>query len=134
MTISRLSKHNLEKLVFAGILLLSFFTIVYRASSIPATQDEVISFFEYVASDSSWLLDFRTANNHLLNTLLGKLFTGLFGMNMFSFRLPNALAFLVYGLGVWRISSRLKFEMKWLLILNLMIAYPIIEYFGLARG
>ncbi|MCO4807670.1 MAG: hypothetical protein KC456_13890 [Flavobacteriales bacterium] len=128
------TKIAIERIVFALLLALIVLMTLVRAYLIPPTQDEVISFFEYAISDSSWMLDTRTSNNHLLNTILGKACTLLFGLNMFAFRLTNVLALILYGLGVWRIGSRLKFEMKWLLMINLLFAYPIIEYFGLARG
>ncbi len=77
------------------------------------------------------------ANNHILNTLIVKLFVYLFGINQVVVRLPNLLSFVVYAIAVFRINKlTLKLNSIWFIPASLLfIEYPyFLDFFGLCRG
>lgn len=127
-------KKHIELYTFGLITLFLWVFIWLKAYNVPPTQDEANSFFEYIVGDWSRVFKASSPNNHFLNSALGKLTTSLFGDSMFVFRLPNVLAFPVFGFYLWQIANRLNAISRWGLIIGLFGCYPLIEYFGLARG
>ncbi len=76
-------------------------------------------------------------NNHILNTLIVKLFVYLFGINQVVVRLPNLLSFIAYAIAVFRINRiALKENSIWFIPASLLfVAYPyFLDFFGLCRG
>jgi len=73
-------------------------------------------------------------NNHILNTLLMKLFQALFGTSELILRLPNILAHILYLIFSFKIFNRYS-ERNAILFFILMNANPfLIDFFSLARG
>ncbi len=87
-----------NKLLVRIVFLFLLIYLVFRAFILPPYCDEISSLFEYIESkrfiESS--LKESSANNHLFNTLLAKLFYLIFGDNFFFLRIPNILAFILY--------------------------------------
>ena len=112
--------------------------ILLRAIKIPITHDEAGTIINF-STQSIWnIISYRDPipNNHILNTLLIKLSTNLFGFNELSCRLPNIVAGLIFLLATYKLGFilfekpliRLSFQI-------IMIANPfVIEFFALARG
>jgi hypothetical protein len=76
-------------------------------------------------------------NNHILNTLLVKLFVFLFGNHQLVIRLPNLLSFLVYGTAIFRINKIVfKDDSIFFIPATLFfISNPyLLDFFGLSRG
>ena len=76
-----------------GLALLLY--TVLRALQVPFTHDESLSYLHYVSKDLRTILTFdgpERANNHLLNSLLAKTTSSVFGVSEFTLRLPNLIA------------------------------------------
>ena len=117
-----------------GGLLLAYTS--YRAHALSFTHDESLSYLFHVSrSYQSILFDAGTANNHLLNTALMKLFGELFGSHPFSLRLPNLIGhgiYLVFSCLWLRLFGRPFVLVAGFLALNLN-PY-LLDFFSLARG
>lgn len=131
------SNTNKRDLIFSYILpglliaLPALLYISYRAVNLSFTHDESLSFF-IANGDPSYAM---TPNNHLLNTVLMRIFGNLFGNSEFSLRLPNILAFILYcAAGLSIIKNLKKPEISILLFAILVLNSPMFEFFGLARG
>lgn len=124
-------KRHLDTAILIGVWLI----VIHRVLTIPPTQDEVISFFEYLQFGWAKLIDISIPNNHLVNTLLGKLCVALFDNTIPSFRLANALVgFGAYAYAVRKISHLYSGLMRWSIFFCFLFCYPVFEYFSLARG
>ncbi len=113
-----------------GFILLKGFTASF-------THDESNTFNRFVQQESVWeILTYHKpiANNHLLNTLLMKGFSKVFGAHDLILRMPNILAFISYIVFSFMLvnlaNSRLVLPI-WIL----MVANPyLLDFFALARG
>ena len=129
----------LEKLInpwLALHFLLIFSLVCIRAVLAPIVPDEAFTFFLYVEPETVFYPAAQVdANNHYLNSILSIWSTKLFGLNAFSFRLPNVLAFLVYYYSAYKIASFFSQKWKfWVAILAFTSIYPLFEFFSLSRG
>lgn len=118
-----------------GVLIFTY--TVLRAYFISITWDESQSYHEYIKNNIVLLqtYDMLSANNHILNTLGGIIFTNLFGVSEFTLRMPSLIAHLFFLFYSAKLVS--TFGNKWIslsafLILNLN-PY-LLDYFSLARG
>ncbi len=127
-----------ETVYRAALLPISGFFIVYeilRAVRVGFTEDEASTLLLYLSHDLSAVFNFSAANNHLLNSVLTKIFILPGGSGEFVLRLPNLLSYLVYLLFSFMIVN--KFKNRWMavggfLLLNLNIY--ILDFFSLCRG
>lgn len=108
--------------------------VYYRSQQIPPTQDEVISFFEFALGDYKNNIDFKSANNHPLNTVLGRISVECFGPTLDSFRLPNVFSFALYCVFIYKIGKKLRRNHSIYLTPILLLNPIILDYFSLARG
>jgi hypothetical protein len=127
-------------LVLAG---LSFF-VIFKAVHIPITFDESSSFGlceqpiwqimmnqNWDGSPSSW------PNNHILNTILMKYSSAIFGTQPWALRLPNILAFLMFGVCMYLLALRYFSSSLWLLFLPVIFMFGnpyLIDFYSVARG
>ncbi len=104
------------------------------------THDEASTWFHHQGSQffrCLWDANcWRSANNHLLNTLLWQQTTQWLGPGELGMRLPNVLAHLVFlgssGFLVWQLGHRLWPSLSAFLLLN---GNPfLLDFFALARG
>ncbi|HEX6333292.1 MAG TPA: hypothetical protein VFZ78_03635 [Flavisolibacter sp.] len=122
----------------AIIGMLLFVYIVIRAIVIPVTHDEVQTCL-YFSQMPVWdIIAYRDPipNNHILNTLLVKLFVSISGWHELSIRLPNILGFMVYfgfAMGVIRMISK-HFLVTLFCMAALFFNPYFLEFFSLARG
>jgi hypothetical protein len=106
--------------------------IGYRAYHFSFTCDESLSFFIARYHDQQYA---TSANNHLLNTGLMKVFGVLFGDSEFSLRLPNVLAFVLFSIAGLGILKNIKKPELSVFFMAILVFNPImLEFFGLARG
>src|SRR5213078_1005757 len=79
-----------------GICLLAY--VIVRAIMLPVTHDESNTCLIYSTMSVHDIVTYAVPvpNNHILNTLLIKFFSGLFGMHPLPVRLPNILGFILY--------------------------------------
>lgn len=124
---------------FILIYTFTFLLILYKVFSIPITHDEGSTTVTY-SNFSIWqIMMYPDAwpNNHILNTVLTKIFLLLFGNDQWVVRLPNLLSFLLYAFGVFRIlKTALRSESIFFIPAALLfVANPyLLDFFGLCRG
>lgn len=76
-------------------------------------------------------------NNHILNTLLAKASSGIFGTHGWSVRLPNLLFFWVFAFGVFRFLKSVFNERQILMLpaaMLFILSTYFLDFFGLCRG
>ncbi|MFK7774044.1 MAG: ArnT family glycosyltransferase [Saprospiraceae bacterium] len=133
-------KSRFHDLIF---FILALALIIYtssRATLLSLTCDEASTYFSHVPnsiwacffSESCWV----DANNHLLNTFLMQISTGVFGVSEWTLRLPNLFGHFIYLmfsiLLVRRYSNNLWIGIAGFCLLNLNPF--LLEFFSLARG
>jgi hypothetical protein len=127
-----------EYLVFIFLsLCLAAYTFT-RAAMISITHDEVGTYLGYSISPLMDIIHFKNLqlNNHLLNSLLVKLTTSIFGVSEFSMRLPNLAAHILYLIFAWKII-RLLTKDKFLMITGFILVNfnpYLLDFFSIARG
>lgn len=130
-------------LICISLLILAF--IIYKSLIMAATWDEALTYWRYVRGsvfgDGNTLLErirlfgnSRQANNQLLNTFLIALCDLLTfsSYQEFVMRIPNILAYilLVYCL----IKNYYTDNISFVECILILLCYPIIDFFSLARG
>lgn len=106
-----------------------------RAVHVPLTYDEASSFDRYVNADLPALLDFASATNHLLNSVLTKAAYVVLGDRPWVLRLPNVLAGWAYLALVVSLAGRLRIAVLGLAGLIVLASNPyLLDYFALSRG
>ncbi|MDZ4839647.1 MAG: hypothetical protein SGJ04_06535 [Bacteroidota bacterium] len=123
-------------------LLIGLFVFTYtviRAWKLDITADEASTVMNYATN--TWNEVFTninqpSANNHILNTILIKIFGLVFGYQTFAVRIPNLLALIVYILASFRIVNLLFVSNSLRLFsFTILVCNPyLLEMFGLARG
>lgn len=131
-TPSRLDKlgSNYSAVIIYTLCILVYVT--YRAYRLSFTFDEIVSYdlLQGLSLDTVG----KSANYHLLNSLLMKACNGLFGSSELSLRLPNVLAFVLYAIASIRIGSLIEKHYR-LHIVILLTSMPfVLDFFSLARG
>jgi mannosyltransferase len=132
---SNVRRADLFAILF-GLAVLAYATA--RAVLVPITHDEAFTFLHW--STAPWRAIFlfeapERANNHLLNTVLMKISSALFGPGEVALRLPNLLALASYLVSLWLLLRR--FAAPALAISGLVLASAnrhLLELFSLARG
>jgi hypothetical protein len=124
---------------FLPSLLLSLILItlnIVRISAIPITIDET----GYVPTEGYWETMFKSypsANNHILQSLLRKLFIELFSDSVFFYRLDLLLAHMVFLVIAYRLMVLLfrhgGYVFAAFATLNLVSPW-VFEFWGLSRG
>jgi len=118
-------------LLFGIVFLLVYAYVVYRACVISFTHDEALT---YTLLTGDWMM-LHNANNHPLNSLLAKLSSLLFGYGEPALRLPNVLAFGVYGYFTYRLILLLRSPIAVGVAFGLLICNPfVLDFFSLCRG
>lgn len=112
---------------------------VYRAIHIPVTHDEAITWFyaneRSVPDVIGYVETYGMPNNHILNSLLLKATTALFGSTPFALRLPNLVFFGIYLYAAVRVSMIARSRLVSLATFALLCFNPyLFDFFHLARG
>lgn len=125
---------NNALLVLHFMLLFSF--VIVRAVCVPLVSDEAFTFFLYVEPETVFYPAAQVdANNHYLNSLLSIWSMKLFGVHVFTFRLPNVLSFIIYYFAAFKIAQFSKSKWQFCVtLLGFTSIYPILEFFSLSRG
>ena len=122
---------------YLTIALLAFCYVVVRAFTVGVTFDEVWTLDQYVPTSVINILNFTPcdANNHIVNTLLIKLFFKFGNQSLFVARLPNVLAFAVYLFFAYKISRMFSSNALGVSCFLLLILNPfVLDFFSIARG
>lgn len=121
----------------AGTVFLSMLVyLLLRAWYVAPMHDEVATFLHFIECGHIW--DDQTlpdANNHLLNSYLGRGVYEVFGMNFFLFRLPSVLAFGLYFWAARKLTMSFPKEHVGFLVFIALLTIPwITDYFSYTRG
>lgn len=118
--------------VFLGMLVY----LLLRAWYVAPMHDEVATFFHFIETGHIW--DDQTladANNHLLNSYLGRGIYLSFGAHFFLFRLPSVLAFCLYFWAARKLTLTFpQFNTGFLVFISLITIPWITDYFSYTRG
>lgn len=118
-----------------GTFVLLWTYVVLRAIFTSPLHDEVATFFHFIETGRIWGSDAQLdANNHLLNSFLGKISYRLFGESFFMFRLPNVLCFALYFWGIRWLLRPLKPAAGYIALIGITAIPYILEYFAYTRG
>ncbi len=143
MIIQNKARYNLNHFVSTSCILTGILLFIYvtlRAYRIPITHDEALSWNHFVPYHVMEIISYNTdsngmPNNHILNTLLMKLFCWIFGPNDFTIRIPNLLGYLIYLIYSYKTIKFLRspvLQITGFLLLNLNLY--LLEFFGIGRG
>lgn len=131
---------SLNDKIFKGttwVLFLFLFTyLLLRVFVTDTLHDELATYFFYIYHGDFYGETIEwDANNHLLNSLLGRWLYLAFGDYFPIFRLPNALAFVLYFFGIRKLVKEIKTPFFNSLALIALTCIPFVfEYFGYCRG
>ncbi|MFH1782843.1 MAG: glycosyltransferase family 39 protein [Candidatus Omnitrophota bacterium] len=109
-----------------------------RAYSLSLVHDESLTYLLHVKASFWEIITYgrgiRT-NNHLLNTLLIKLFTYLFGISEFVIRTPALIGHGLYLVGIYKILNLFLKRQSLLIGILLLTLHPfMLDFFSCARG
>ena len=128
-------------LAMAGLALIAFVYTAIRIYSMSITFDEAWAFKYFLEPrDLSVLkhffsLFYKDANNHLLNTLLMRLTTWIFGYEEWSLRLPVIGAHLLFLFFSWQLARDLDSPMMGIALFVALNFNPfVLDFFSIARG
>lgn len=123
--------------IATGVLLLGLLSyLLLRAWYVVPMHDEIATFFHYIETgkifEQGMVFD---ANNHFLNSYLGRFFY-LIGLDhYFFYRLGNVLAFVLYFFGIRALLKPLPdIRIRFLLLLSCTSVPFVLEYFAYSRG
>lgn len=115
-----------------------FAVVVLKALKMAVTHDEAYTYLYYVKQTWAGILLYKPPhipNNHILNTLLIKVSTGLFGLSAFTLRLPNILFSVMYFWYAAAIGKTFRFPaIQVMAYLILVMQIFFFDFFPLARG
>jgi hypothetical protein len=125
-----------------AVMLIALFIFIYvavRAAALSITHDEALTCNWHVTGDWARIVLFRTDglpdNNHVLHTLLCKVFVSLFGLSEFTLRIPSLIGCACYLFGLVLCLRHLV--SGWKTVFGLLVAGMnpyILDFLGLARG
>ena len=121
--------------------MLALFLVAYnivRVFKVPITHDEAETYWLYAtASFKNITANIPvTANNHMLNSLITKVFIGIFGHHIFFLRLGNILAQIAYLAFSYRLCHKLFRSDRWVLMAFVLLNFNpfLFDFWGLSRG
>ncbi len=123
-------------LISISLLLLAYSG--YRSYHLSFTIDESQTCNDFVPLSFMQIVSYNqelSANNHILNTLLVKLFSSLFGFSEFVLRAPNFIACIIYLLFSYLISKQVNNLLGVICCFIFLTANPyLLDFFSLCRG
>lgn len=125
------------QLVYLIIGILAFMYVLCRALKIGVTYDEVWTIKGFVSQNFISILNYSPcdANNHIVNTLLIKLFFLFGNHSLFIARLPNVIAFIMYIIFSYKIADEYLSSFIGICLFSLLILNPfVLDFFSIARG
>jgi hypothetical protein len=132
------SKLDVATIIVLSLLFLFFSAIVLmRSSSLAITIDEAITANTFIPFQFWEIATNRhpSANNHILNTILAKLFSND-GTWLLGIRIPAYLGFVIYYWGVIKLTKQL-FEniiVQVICFILFFLNLHLIDFFSLSRG
>jgi hypothetical protein len=128
-------ERNFNKLYWFTFILV-FLVVCLRAFFIPFAVDESVTFFAFAQAGK--ILPYEsmaTTNNHFLNSSLVCFIYNYFGSHRFLLRLPNVIAFILFGIGLFRNFRYFKTVAAKIIVSALFLfAFNFLDFFELTRG
>jgi hypothetical protein len=118
------------------LLLVAVFAVnIYRAATQGITIDEAFTYQYFVAPPLYQVMTSYDANHHVVNSLLAKVTTGLFGVSELTLRIPSLLGGLIYLLAV-RAIVLYVFSAEWAIAAFALLSLNpfVLDYLSAARG
>ncbi|MGB0402975.1 MAG: hypothetical protein ACPGEG_02690 [Salibacteraceae bacterium] len=132
--------HKIEFSILIVLGIVAGLIVVYKAATLSFTHDESgtylylnqLSIWQVFTHEDAW----KSANNHILNTILYKFSIHLFGHSDFTMRLPNVLAYLGSLLAaLWVINNKLSKSSSRFVLFTILFFNPyILDFYSLSRG
>ena len=118
------------------ILISAFIYVLLRAYCLSITYDEAVTYLNYATKSYIGIFtEESTANNHFINTVLIKFFTGIFGVSEFVVRIPALIGASLYLASAYSISKLLFRKHCFLASVYLLVSNALImDFLSLARG
>lgn len=123
-------------IIFFVVAALVWVYLILRAWLVPPVHDEAATFFHYI-NHGQYMPGYALfdANNHVLNSFLGKYFVKVFGVSAFSIRMANLFTFPVYSWFLYQLSKKLLHKgTQYALLLTGVLMHGFVEYFAYSRG
>ena len=130
--IEKIKKVSFINVAMYVYCLLIFSYVLYRASSVPFTFDEVGT--SQIAHSEEWANFGLNANNHFLNMVLIKASLIFFDPSELVYRLPNLLGFILFLVFAVKVGKLLKPSAPYIPLILLTAMPFVLDFFGLARG
>jgi len=130
---------KIENRVLGGIALAFGLYVVLRAWMLPVTVDEAATAINHVPRlvfDTLFYKNEANPNNHILNTLLIKICTGIFGWHHFVLRMPVLIGAFFYAWASMHLVRKIA-ENTYVRVFALLLLFGnpyLLEFFSLARG
>ena len=118
------------------LLLVAVFAVnIYRAATQGITIDEAFTYQHYVAPPWYQVMTSYDVNHHVVNSLLAKVTTGLFGVSELTLRMPSLLGGLIYLLAL-RAVLLYVFSAEWAIAAFALLSLNpfVLDYLSAARG
>jgi hypothetical protein len=132
---TKIDLYQLVAIITASLVLVYTFL---RAQRIAITYDEACTYLVHTRSSLGHILSFAgpfAPNNHLLNTLLVKITTHIFGKYVLAIRLPALLGHILYLAGVYNILKIFLERGRFLAGVALAVSSPfLLDLFSCGRG
>lgn len=122
--------------IYISLSLLIFSYVLFRVFNVGLTYDEAWTLKSFVPLKIIEIINFTKcdANNHILNTLLIKLFIFIGNENLFYSRLSSLISLIIYLIYSYKISRLLPVYSGILLFVLFVFNPFLLDFFGLARG
>jgi hypothetical protein len=132
-----MKKEKHIKTIYLIFGLFAFGYVLLRAIMVGITFDEVWTINEFVKQSVINILNYTPcdANNHIINTLLIKLFFTFGNYSLFVARLPNVLAFTIYLYYSYNLTYKYLSPLIGLSCFLLLLLNPfLLDFFSISRG
>ncbi|MES2513525.1 MAG: glycosyltransferase family 39 protein, partial [Bacteroidota bacterium] len=132
-----MDKKNKIKAVYLIAAAVTFIYVFIRAFNMDITYDEAWTITDFASLDVWGIITYEPcdANNHMINTLLIKLFFLSGSDSLFVARLPNVLACILYIYFTYKIVNKHLSPVMALGCYLLLLLNPfVLDFFSIARG
>lgn len=135
--LKHLTRFDIFALLLFGVL---WTYLTGRVFLVEPIHDELATLFHYIDYNTivgrnmitDTILD---ANNHLLNSFLGKICYSLFGDHIWAIRLPNLLSFILFFYAIYKIALLLRNDLlKYTFVVGSTCIPYVLDYFAYCRG
>ncbi len=127
--------HSFQRLLLPGVALFAMLWVVARAHVQAVTMDEAVTYTNFVAlqAPTHWI---PHANNHVLNSMLIRLFTSIFGVSHVTVRSGALIGAAVYIFVAYQLSKLIARDFLLRLSLFLCLVYNpfVFDFMVAARG